>query len=82
MRKAQNVKTARSRAAIAIEMLRKGLHEYRAFDDCFEMGDGTEVVKIIVKRALNDGNLYEILRKKGFDSWLTDEKYKPATVVQ
>ena len=42
-------KTAKQRASIALRMLRGNTELRRGFDDCFEMGDGDEVLQNIVE---------------------------------
>jgi hypothetical protein len=44
MSRATSVKTAKERAQIAAQYIRSGRTPTRAFDDCFEMFDGDEVV--------------------------------------
>lgn len=45
MSAATRAKTAKERAKIAAEFIRKGGETTRAFDDCFEMGDANEVIQ-------------------------------------
>jgi hypothetical protein len=79
-------KSARARATIAIRMLKTQKCLYRAFDDCFEMYDGDEVVREIRRRSLHDSVLVQALIKHQRDSWLTpdyfsDEKPPPTQQV-
>lgn len=54
MCKAIIVKTAKERANIAINQIKRQTHFYRAFDSCFEMGDGDEVMNIIIEKTSKD----------------------------
>ncbi|MDB4680908.1 hypothetical protein OAE72_03060 [Akkermansiaceae bacterium] len=45
----------------------KGWAGSRAADSCFEMGDGNEVMRLLLKRVQNDAPLLERLR--GQDAW-------------
>ena len=58
MSEALRAKSAGERATIAANLL-KGTKERnkdlgREFDDCFEMGDGDEVMRILIERAKDD----------------------------
>jgi hypothetical protein len=58
MSEATRAKTAAERATIAANLL-KGAKERnedlgRPFDDCFEMGDAEEVMRILIERATDD----------------------------
>src|SRR5262249_43361453 len=58
MSEAISAKSAAARAAIAANLL-KGTRERnkdlgREFDDCFEMGDGDEVLRLLIERAKDD----------------------------
>lgn len=71
MSAATRAKSARQRASIAIRKLETTKGDLgRSFDDCFEMGDGREVVRIIVEKARKDVVLESILRRRGFGNWL------------
>ena len=64
MSAASKATTARQRANIAAQMIKKQNHFYRAFDDCFEMGDGAEVLQLLVEKAKTDRRLaLEIISK-------------------
>ncbi len=39
--------TANERATIAAAYIRRGATNSRGFDNCFEMGDGDEVIRIL-----------------------------------
>lgn len=57
-------KTAKERAAIAIRIMKYNKDPFtRRFDDCFEMGDGDEVVRIVKERAKRDPALMAIVLK-------------------
>ena len=47
MSAATRAATAKDRARIAADMIRKGRTDSRAFDDCFEMFDGNEVMRLL-----------------------------------
>lgn len=56
MSAATRATTARERANIAARFIRDrslygGPVQSRAFDDCFEMGDGQEVIEILKRKA-------------------------------
>lgn len=59
--------TAQTRAAIAaaiyLEWHFENLRGTRAMDDCFEMGDGNEVVTILTKRAAVNPKLHAAICK-------------------
>ena len=63
MSAAIRAKSARARANIACRFIRAGSTSGRAFSDCFEMGDGDEVLTIIIERAKRDTALLERVRK-------------------
>jgi hypothetical protein len=54
MSTATKVTDAAQRATIAASMIRRNCNLGRSFDDCFEMGDGDEVLKILAIKAQND----------------------------
>jgi hypothetical protein len=65
-------KTARGRAGAAARMLKhtKVPHERgyrwglgRRFDDCFEMGDGAEVKRLLIEKAKSDPVLLNAFRR-------------------
>lgn len=51
MSQASRAKTAKERAKIAAAFIRSGRNATRAFDDCFEMYDGAEVIAELRKMA-------------------------------
>lgn len=51
MSMATKATSARARAAIAAKIIKRGYKLGRGFDDCFEMGDGGEVFKILAGKA-------------------------------
>jgi hypothetical protein len=57
MRDAIRVGTAKERAAIAIALIKARRTSGRAFSNCFEMGDGDDVVREIVRRAAKDAEI-------------------------
>ena len=69
MSAAAKAKSARARAAIAIRMLKTVRHLGRAFDDCFEMYDGEEVVRWILHRVRTDEELARTIAERGFGYW-------------
>lgn len=64
MSAAIDAKTARQRANIAANMIKRQNHFYRAFDDCFEMGDGHEVMKILIEKTSKDPVLARNFKEK------------------
>jgi hypothetical protein len=58
MSQATEAKTARERAAIAARLIRQGIRS-RALDDCFEMYDGDEVLRLL--RARKDARIDAVL---------------------
>ena len=64
MSAAIRAKTAKARATLAARMLKAckpGDDLGRAFDDCFEMGDGEAVLSDLWKRAETDEALREAM---------------------
>ena len=70
MSRATECRTAAGRASEAIRQIKTRREFGRSFDDCFEMGDGDEVVRIIRARAASDPQLTELLNRRGFGVWL------------
>lgn len=61
----QNANNAKQRATIAANMIKRQDTFTRAFDDCFEMGDGDVVMNCIIEKASKDPLLAKaILDKK------------------
>jgi hypothetical protein len=66
---AKRVKSAKARASVAIRLLKTiKPHPYgyglsRSFDDCFEMGDGDQVIKILLDRARNDDSIIRAMHR-------------------
>jgi hypothetical protein len=54
---------ARARATIAAQYIRRGLTHGRAFSNCFEMGDGDEVVEYLKKRGERDPRFAEMVKR-------------------
>ena len=70
MNAAGRAKSAKSRATIAIRMLVTQKSLGRAFDSCFEMWDGDEVVKNIRERANSEQAVREAVILHGYGYWL------------
>jgi len=62
-------KATKNRASLALLMLAGcfgdgfGAEECRKYDDCFEAGDGTQVVCEIMRQALTNKNIMAILQR-------------------
>lgn len=86
MSAATRAKTAKARATIAIRLLKTakpypcGYGLGRNFDDCFEMGDGDEVYRVVITRALTDTDLVSAMQRHGCNSWLEDLKKKQEAI--
>ncbi len=67
MSEAIRAKTAAQRATIAADLLKETKERNadlgRPFDDCFEMGDGGEVLRILIERAKDDVALRNAVRR-------------------
>lgn len=76
MSAASKAKTAKERATIAIRTMKanKSGSFSRAFDDCFEMGDGDAVVKEIAFRALRNSDLLALVKRNHGVAWASVEK--------
>lgn len=59
-----NAKSAKARATIAANMIKKNNNFYRGFDDCFEMNDGHEVMEYLIQKTAKDPVLAMNLRVK------------------
>lgn len=46
--------TTKDRAAVAIRLIKQNRTRGRSFSNCFEMGDGDDVIREIVRRANKD----------------------------
>ena len=57
MSMATNAKSAKARATIAANMLKKNWTFGRSFDDCFEMGDGDQVMNYLIEKTKRDKTL-------------------------
>lgn len=74
--KTSTPRTAKGRAAIARLFIwnDKYANKFesfpRAFDDCFEMGDGTAVVAILVSEARKNPAFAHRMEKCGLGNWL------------
>ena len=72
-----DAKSAKARATIAARLLLsaktwgEGGHGLgRNFDDCFEMGDGHEVHRLLILRAAQDERLVAAMLKHGCKDWV------------
>lgn len=75
------------RVAVATRLLRMGATDCRAFDNCFEMGDGESVALSLALESRWDVELRERIRytfrNYPFDSWLNlPAKYPHIETVQ
>ena len=61
---ATRAKNARQRACIAANMIKKQNSFHRAFDDCFEMNDGDEVMNILIEKTAKDPKLALAIKQK------------------
>lgn len=75
MSAATNATTAKQRATIAIRMMKnnKSGDFGRAFDDCFEMGDGDAVVAEIARRAMCNPAILELVKRNRGVAWSSVE---------
>lgn len=73
MSAATRATTASAPATIATRMLKtvKGSMS-RDFDDCFEMFDGDEVLKILKEKAKTDPELVRGIIRHGCGNWLQE----------
>lgn len=78
MSRCSEAATAKERAAVAISMIMRPTTIWRAFDDCFEMGDGAAVVREIRRRAAKDELLRIRLRDLGMRNMLPRQARRPA----
>jgi hypothetical protein len=62
--------TSAGRASAAVRMLKNNRELGRAFDNCFEEGDGDEVVARIIHRCKDDGELVYAIYRHGYEKWL------------
>ena len=74
-----SAKSAWARAGIAARILlhaktwSEGGHGLcRSFDNCFEMGDGDEVHRLLMARAQGDADLVAAMKQHGCENWLRD----------
>lgn len=67
MSAAIEAKTAKGRAGIAIRMIKNNKTLGRGFDDCFEMGDGDQVMNYIINKARNDIKLTLSIKNKDLE---------------
>jgi hypothetical protein len=84
MTTAHTVATARARAGIAARLLKsiqpapKGFGLSRSFDDCFEMGDGDEVLQSLLEAARSDADLRAAMHRHHCSHWL-EQLEQPGT---
>ncbi len=76
MSAATRATTAAQRATIAARILKTQKSLYRAFDDCFEMNDGDQVLRIIQKRAAGDEVLKAAIIRHGCGNWLAADYWE------
>jgi hypothetical protein len=75
MSAAINARSAKSRACVAARLLKTvkpwptGYGMRRNFDDCFEMGDGGEVFRLLILRAANEPDLLAAIVTHGYTEW-------------
>lgn len=82
MSAATRATTPAQRANIAAAMIRKGTTNAcggRAFDGCFEMGDGAQVVAYLVAKAVTDPRIADACRRNDWGVWSNGSHYDPAT---
>ena len=88
MSAAISAKTAKARAGIAVRLLKtakpypRGFGLGRNFDDCFEMGDGKEVHRLVIDRAMTDESLRKAMAVHGCNSWLDDVRVRVAELAK
>lgn len=63
MSAAIRAKTAKERAAIAVRKIKAEQTDSRTFGDCFEMGDGDEVYKLVWDRVRKNPGLFLLVQK-------------------
>jgi|JI9StandDraft_1071089.scaffolds.fasta_scaffold148109_4 hypothetical protein len=66
MSAATQAKNAKERANIAARFIRRGSTDSRAFDDCFECGDGDAVVSALLAKDDLDGSLTTYAMRAGW----------------
>ena len=87
MSAAMVAKSAKARAGIAVRLLKsakpwpRGFGLGRNFDDCFEMGDGNEVHRLAIDRAVSDEALRKAMAVHGCNSWLDDVRARAAELL-
>jgi hypothetical protein len=62
--------TTKRRAALAAEFIRRRDTRCRDFDGLFEMGDGAEVVRLLVSACRADATLADNVTACGLGDWL------------
>lgn len=66
MSQATRATSTRARANIAAAYIRRGSTQSRAFDDCFEMGDGDGVVAYLLAKAVTDTRIAAFAQRAGW----------------
>ena len=73
LHRSERTDTSRMRVDFAISMIltrNPAIFNQRAFDDCFEMGDGDAVVTSIMTKATRDNRLKLALQELGlYENW-------------
>jgi len=70
---AKQVKSAQARANIAARLIKtiqpwpRGYGLGRSFDDCFEMGDGSDVKALLLEKAKTDSELFDAMKYRHRD---------------
>lgn len=74
---------ARERATIALGFIKRGTNDNnRSFDDCFEMGDGNEVMEHLISRASNNKNTAIALHLNASDLGFGDYNKRLKEAIQ
>lgn len=68
--------SARAYARRAISLLRQRKAHYRAMDDCFEMGNGKEVVREIVKMYDTDESVKALIDSEYGRQYVSMENWR------
>lgn len=76
MSAAARAKDAKERAGIAAYHIRRGTTGSRAFDDCFEMGDGTQVVIYLLAKAITDARIAAFAERADWALWSGGSLYR------
>lgn len=71
---AKTAKSAKARATIAARLLKTVSNLGRSFDDCFEMGDGGEVKRLLIEKAKSDAELLYAFRYRHLQAWYEEAR--------